>query len=168
MIPPNIQLRNSSPQDILIAAFKRYRGSGRPGGICRHWRSLVRFLIVRTGNQGEMRTDAHFRRYGARMRLIADPGIAIFCVRTIRKHPSAAPPQIPPGLPPPILTEYSSPNALDRTATNTMRILTKSSSSLIVKSGKNNRQGSTSLRLKRRPTQGCASNPHYLTRIIPA
>ncbi len=32
---------------------------------------------MRDMNQGEMRTDAHFRLYGAWMRLITDPGIAI-------------------------------------------------------------------------------------------
>ncbi len=47
--------------------------SGRQGGCCRHWQSLVRFLIVRFGEQGEMRKDAHFRHYDAWMHLSAGP-----------------------------------------------------------------------------------------------
>ncbi|MDE7114438.1 MAG: hypothetical protein K2O57_09680, partial [Acetatifactor sp.] len=48
------------------------------------------FLIVRAGDQGEMRMDAHFRFYGAWMHLRTDPQIARFYHSTIRKHPTAA------------------------------------------------------------------------------
>ena len=45
----------------------------RQGGSCGHWLRLVRFLIVRANDKGEMRMDAHFRLYGAWMHLRADP-----------------------------------------------------------------------------------------------
>ena len=48
----------------------------------------MRFLIVRAADQGEMRTDAHFRLYDAWMHLRADPQITRFNNSTIRKHPT--------------------------------------------------------------------------------
>ncbi len=51
---------------------------------------MVRFLIVRAGDQGEMHTDVHFRFYDAWMHLRTDPQIARYYNRTIRKHPIAA------------------------------------------------------------------------------
>ena len=68
----------------------------------------MRFLIVRAGNQGEMRMEAHFRHYDAWMHLSADPQIARYYNRTIRKHPAAARLLNHPGILPPTLLDWHS------------------------------------------------------------
>ena len=84
---------------------KTGRGRGRMGAARRCERGLI-LLREQTVPQGKMATDGHFRRYRARMRVIAAPAHAATSPCSLSKIPRASravqPPYAPgPARPPP-------------------------------------------------------------------